>query len=99
MEDGAVRGYGVLRRCRTGFKIGPLFAETAESAEALFRSLAAEAGGEPVFLDIPEPNSAARALAARHGLAPVFETARMYRGSVPQLPLSRIYGITTFELG
>src|SRR4051812_13725204 len=40
VEDGAVRGYGVLRRCRTGFKIGPLFAETDEGAEALFRSLA-----------------------------------------------------------
>ena len=99
VEAGAVRGYGVLRRCQTGFKIGPLFAETEEGAEALFRSLAAQAGGEPVFLDLPEPNSAAQALAARHGLAPVFETARMYRGPAPKLPLSRIYGITTFELG
>src|SRR4051794_38014442 len=99
VEDGAVRGFGVIRRCRTGFKIGPLFAETAESAEALFQSLAAEAGGEPVFLDIPEPNPAARALAARHGLAPVFETARMYRGPDPQLPLPRIFGTTTLELG
>src|SRR3954466_10281222 len=43
VEAGAVRGYGVLRRCRTGFKIGPLFAETEEGAEALFLSLAAEA--------------------------------------------------------
>src|SRR4051812_6910196 len=59
VEDGAVRGYGVLRRCRTGFKIGPLFAETDEGAEALFRSLAVQAGGEPVFLDVPEPNPAA----------------------------------------
>jgi hypothetical protein len=94
-----VRGYGVMPRCRTGFKVGPLFAETKEGAEALFRSLAAEAGSEPVFLDLPEPNPAARALAIRHGLAPVFETARMYRGADPQLPLSRIFGITTFELG
>ncbi len=99
VEDGAVRGYGVIRRCQTGCKIGPLFAETKEGAEALFRSLAAEAGSEPVFLDLPEPNPAARALAIRHGLAPVFETARMYRGADPQLPLSRIFGITTFELG
>jgi hypothetical protein len=99
VQDGSVRGYGVMRRCRTGFKVGPLFAETKAGAEALFRSLAAEAGSEPVFLDLPEPNPAARALAIRHGLAPVFETARMYRGADPQLPLSRIFGITTFELG
>src|SRR5215212_8698853 len=99
VEDRAVRGYGVIRRCRTGFKVGPLFAEADEGAEALFRSLAAEANGGPVFLDIPEPNPAARALAVGHGLTPVFETARMYRGPDPQLPLSRIFGITTFELG
>jgi hypothetical protein len=99
VEDGAVQGYGVLRRCRTGCKIGPLFAETAAGAEALFQSLAAEAGSESVFLDVPEPNPEARALAARYGLVPAFETARMYRGPDPQLPLSRIFGITTFELG
>jgi hypothetical protein len=95
----AVDSYGVIRRCRTGFKVGPLFSETEEEADVLFRSLAAEAGGEPVFLDIPEPNPAAQALAARYGLSPVFETARMYRGPDPRLPLSRIFGITTFELG
>jgi hypothetical protein len=38
-------------------------------------------------------------LATRYGLVPVFETARMYRGNAPDLPLRRMYGITTFELG
>ncbi|WP_201838161.1 GNAT family N-acetyltransferase [Microvirga zambiensis] len=99
VEDGAVRGYGVIRACRSGFKIGPLFAEGEHEAELLFRGLAAEAGGAPVFLDLPEPNEAAIRLATRHGLSPVFETARMYRGETPDLPLSRIFGITTFELG
>ena len=48
---------------------------------------------------MPEPNASARALAEGAGLAPVFETARMYRGPAPDLPLPRIFGITTFELG
>jgi phosphoglycolate phosphatase-like HAD superfamily hydrolase len=48
---------------------------------------------------VPEPNAAAVALAERHGLQPVFETARMYRGPAPSEPLTRIYGVTTFELG
>ena len=98
-EDGSIRGYGVMRACRTGFKLGPLFADTEEFADLLFRGLAAEAQDAPVFLDPPAPNAEARALAARYGLAPVFETARMYRGPAPDLPLSRIFGITTFELG
>jgi hypothetical protein len=99
IEDGTLRGYGVIRPCRHGFKIGPLFADADENADVLFRALAATAKGKEVFLDCPEPNRSATALAARYGLAPVFETARMYRGPAPGLPLSRIYGITTFELG
>jgi GNAT acetyltransferase-like protein/acetyltransferase (GNAT) family protein len=99
IEDGTVRGYGVIRACRHGFKIGPLFADRDEDADLLFRALAAGAEGAEVFLDCPEPNRPATDLAARHGLSPVFETARMYRGPAPELPLSRIYGITTFELG
>ncbi|MCK0111162.1 GNAT family N-acetyltransferase [Ornithinimicrobium sp. F0845] len=98
VEDGEVRGYGVVRTCRQGAKIGPLFADTDEGADLLFRSLAARAPGE-VFLDCPEPNAAATNLATTYCLSPVFETARMYRGPAPELPLSRTYGITTFELG
>ncbi|MGO4387528.1 GNAT family N-acetyltransferase [Microvirga sp. 2YAF29] len=99
VEDGSVRGYGVVRACRSGFKIGPLFANSDSEAELLFRALASKAKGAPVFLDIPEPNEAAIRLAMRHGLSPIFETARMYRGQCPDLPLSRAYGITTYELG
>ncbi len=99
VEKGAVTGYGVLRPCREGAKIGPLFAATEADADLLFRALAAEAPPGPVFLDPPEPNAHAMALAERHGLTPSFETARMYRGLAPDLPLARIFGITTFELG
>lgn len=99
LRDGEVQGYGVIRRCREGCKIGPLFALNEADAEALFLALAAFAPGEPIFFDPPEPNPSARALAQRHGLTPVFETARMYRGPAPTLPLDRIYSITSFELG
>jgi len=33
------------------------------------------------------------------GLAPVFETARMYTSAIPPLRLERVFGVTTFELG
>jgi len=100
LRDGGIAGYGVIRACRSGHKIGPLFAEDEATAEALFAALA---GAVPerseVFLDTPADNAAALRLAARHGLAPVFETARMYRGPAPDLPLAQTFGITTFELG
>ena len=51
------------------------------------------------FLDVPEANAAAVALAQRHGMWPVFETARMYTGDAPAIAMERVFGITTFELG
>lgn len=100
LSGGNIVGYGTIRECRAGFKIGPLFADSREIAEALFLALTATTpDGAEVSLDTPEDNSAAVALAVRAGLAPVFETARMYRGADPDLPLDRIFGITTFELG
>ncbi len=97
--QGRITGYGVIRPARAGWKIGPLFADTPAIASALFAGLAAHAGGEPLVIDVPEPQGAARALAEGAGLAPVFETARMYKGPAPALPLELIFGITSFELG
>ncbi|MBW6398960.1 GNAT family N-acetyltransferase [Roseomonas sp. HJA6] len=93
------RALGVLRPCREGSKIGPLFAEDPVAARAVFAALIAEAPPGPVFLDLPEPNADAIAMAAEAGMAPAFETARMYAGAAPTLPLRMIYGITSFELG
>jgi GNAT superfamily N-acetyltransferase len=94
-----LRGLAVLRPCREGSKIGPLFAEDGATARALFADLLAAAPPGPVFLDLPEPNADAIAMAAEAGMAPAFETARMYAGAAPDLPIGRIYGITSFELG
>jgi GNAT superfamily N-acetyltransferase len=99
LEDGDVKGYGVARPCRTGWKIGPLFADRERDADVLFRALAAAAGATPIIIDVPEPNRAALALVARYGLAPDFETARMYRGRAPEVPLEGVFGVTTLELG
>lgn len=99
-KDGTgLKGYGVLRACRDGFKIGPLFADDERTAERLLSGLLARAPGAPVFLDTPEANPAAVALAARHAMTPVFETARMYRNGAPEMRLDRCFGVTTFELG
>ncbi|MET1415337.1 GNAT family N-acetyltransferase [Roseibium sp. HPY-6] len=99
VENGEVKGYGVVRRCHEGYKIGPLFADTPEIADTLFRTLAGQVKGQFVVLDTPEPNAAALLLAEKYDLSPEFETFRMYRGKVPDLPLDQTFGITSFELG
>ena len=95
----SLKGYGVLRPCREGFKIGPLFADDGETAERLLQGLIARAPRVPVFLDTPEANPAALALAARLRMTPTFETARMYRNGAPTMRLDRCFGVTSFELG
>ena len=100
VHRGRLAGYGVVRPCRSGWKVGPLAADVPELAEALLAGLAAYVPRDaPLFLDVPEPNAAAVALAERRGMTVAFETARMYTGRAPELPLSRLYGVTTFELG
>lgn len=101
VRDGRLRGWGLIRRCRQGWKIGPLEADGEAEAEALFCGLAGHASpSEAVYLDLPEPNTEALALAKRHDMRMVFETARMYTGNAaPGVPMQRLYGVTTFELG
>ena len=99
IEDGQAAGFGVIRPCRSGHKIGPLVAPSAAAAESLLSALLARIPPGPVFLDVPEPNAAAVALATRLGFQPVFETARMYTGPAPSVALERLFGIASFELG
>lgn len=100
VRDGRLAGWGLLRRCAAGRKIGPLVADDGATAHRLLDALLAVASpGEPVFLDVPEPNAAAVRAADERGMRPVFETARMYRGGAPALAIDRIWGITSFELG
>ncbi|WP_374622348.1 GNAT family N-acetyltransferase [Devosia sp.] len=98
-DAGRLRGYGTIRRCIEGWKIGPLFAETPAIAEALLATLVTPAGTDKVFIDVPEPNAAGLEMVRRLGFTAAFETARMYLGPAPALPLSQIYGVTTLELG
>jgi GNAT superfamily N-acetyltransferase len=98
-SSGKLRGFGVIRRCREGCKIGPLFADDSHTANSLFRHLATFASGGPVFLDAPENNPAAMELVQRHKMSEVFGCARMYLGPQPALKHERIFGVTTFELG
>ncbi len=100
MQNGILSGYGVIRMCHSGYKIGPLFANSPELAESLFLVLKSKVNPtEQIFLDAPEVNQSAVALAKRYNMKVSFETARMYTGEMPDMPLNRIFGVTSFEIG
>ena len=91
-------GFGAVRACQKGSKIGPLFADSKPVASALLAALAYRCEG-PLFLDVPACNHSAVELAEELGMQRVFETARMYTQYEPDISLQRTYGITSFELG
>lgn len=99
MEAGKLKGFAMLRKCRTGYKVGPLFADDSNVAEALYKACLNAAQGEPVYLDIPVSNAAATTLVKKYAATYVFECARMYYGTPPATDTQKVYGITSFELG
>lgn len=97
-EDG-LEAYGAIRPCRRGHKIGPLFATGPEAAALVHRGLVSTVPGQPYYLDVPSPNLEAMKLVRSLGLREVFRTARIYIGTPPPVPVDRVYGVTSFELG
>jgi GNAT superfamily N-acetyltransferase len=99
-RGGGLAGYGVLRPCRSGAKVGPLFADDADVAETLLTGLLAAAGeGTEVFVDMPAANPGAEALRRGGPMEPAFETVRMYLNGRPPEDVRKVFGVTTFEFG
>ena len=100
IEQDNLKGFGVVRQCYHGYKIGPLFADNSEVAETIYLGLVSRIpAGLPVYLDIPDPNSQASVLVQKFNLREVFATVRMYSRGEPHIDLDKVYGVTTFELG
>lgn len=97
--DEKMRGYGVIRKCATGYKIGPLFADNIDTAKEILLGLAAPFKKEDIFLDLVQIHKDSFKLVEAFNLEKVFETARMYKGTPPAQKMDHIYGVTTFELG
>lgn len=100
VQQNELDGYSVVRRCKHGYKIGPLFADDKIIAENLFAAMINYLPPESTFyIDTPEINSQAMRLAKLHNMKICFETARMYTKKPPDINLDKVYGVTTFELG
>ena len=98
-EGDVLRGFGVIRRCVSGYRIGPLFADNVEVADCLFLSLTKKADAFPVFIDIPDANSIGIQWAIGKGMEEVFGCERMYFGPPPDIRQDKIFGVTTLEIG
>ena len=99
IEHGELKGFAIVRKANTGYKICPLFADNEEIAENLYKACLNSVVGEPLYLDIPVINQGAVNLIKKYNATSVFECARMYFGKSPNIEIDKVFGITTFELG
>lgn len=56
MVDNKIKGFGIIRPCVHGFRLGTLVADSKNIAESLILCLQNYSKGEPVFIDVPEQN-------------------------------------------
>ena len=99
LRGDALTCYGFRRPCRSGHKIGPLYADDAATAERLLGSLLSGIPGEPVSLDVPEPNAAALGIMNDLSWQQSFGCARMVNGTAAEMKVAFVYGVTSFEFG
>lgn len=99
LNQGELSGYGVIRKAVQGFKLAPLFAEDQEVAEKLLLALANYAQGEDIYIDVPDINQEGISLVETYQMRSIFECVRMYTHTPPDLDWSKIFGVTTLEIG
>lgn len=103
-KEGGINGYGIIRPCETGFRIGPLYANDLDSAKSLCELLLAKIPGQSIIIDIPTPNIFGSMFAEYFNLEPisVANTVAMFKEQEPtQMEQSAVkcYGVTSLELG
>lgn len=99
VAGGSLEGFAVVRKLAEGYKIGPLFANSIPVAETLYKACLDSVHGEKIFIDIPVCNAGAVQLVKDYKAEYVFECARMYYGTPPEMDMNNVFGITSFELG
>lgn len=98
-EGDMLQGFAVVRKLISGYKIGPLFADNPTIAEELYKACLNAVQGEQLYIDIPVCNEAAVQLVKKYEAEYMFECARMYYGTPPEIDMDKVFGITSFELG
>lgn len=104
MDDNVIKGFGLIRRCVRGFRIGSLVADTPEIAQSLIAELLVFAQRETIFIDVPDSNPhGISCMNAFHAVrTPQEDTITMIKGTGYSNYLNqrkRQYGLFSLEIG
>ncbi len=102
LSNKKVNGYGVIRPCKIGYRIGPLYCDNIETAKDIFRMLLTNIPGQNYIVDIPSTNTFGEVFANYFNLdrVPDSDTAAMFKGADPtEIDQSKCYGVCSLEFG
>ena len=99
-KDGdTICGYGLIRKALQGYRIGPLYADTLETARHLFLALIADFPNELISLSMPLNSPFTEPLVEEFQLRVQCELQRLYLKSPLDIPYEKIAAITNFTFG
>jgi GNAT superfamily N-acetyltransferase len=103
LRSGQMVAYGLVRQAVQGYKVGPAFAVDHDAGIALLDHLFSLVEGHVVQVDIPSANVVAQKFLESRGLQAVFSCVHMVHPNgaavAAELPVQRIFGITSLEFG
>lgn len=92
-------GWGTIRPCLVGWKIGPLQATSLDIAETLIHALAEKAKASSIMIDVPDNNPSMTDLCRTKNMQEIFGCVRMYLGPPPNLKTENLFAILSLEIG
>eukprot|EP01060_Flectonema_neradi_P038557 TRINITY_DN8137_c1_g1_i3.p1 TRINITY_DN8137_c1_g1~~TRINITY_DN8137_c1_g1_i3.p1 ORF type:complete len:313 (+),score=63.53 TRINITY_DN8137_c1_g1_i3:46-984(+) len=104
-SSGKCVGFGIAHKAVVGNKLCPVIADSPSLGKHILVKLISLLGDSvgpesPVTMNVPDCNPASLEIVKSLGFTPVFETARMWKGAPPKLPIhDKIFVVTTLELG
>ena len=102
--DNQIRGFGIIRPCINGYRIGPLIADTLDIAKCLFSTLVNSVTEKSIIVDMPEGNIQGKQLMEYFRLHQITKnnTVAMTKGPVTNefvRNFNRHYAIFSLEIG
>lgn len=107
-ERGEVSGYGIIseripprEEPHKSYRIGPLYANNAETAAEILKGLIASVSETPstIYLETPGTNPLAAKLMAQFGFNKNSSMAKMYRGTPPEHDEQKIFCYSSVAFG
>ncbi|MBX9704429.1 MAG: GNAT family N-acetyltransferase, partial [Silvanigrellaceae bacterium] len=100
-NEGQVTGFGLIRPCRDGYRVGPLFADTPEQAKQIFSYLIKMVDEDKIIVDIPQKNPFSNLFVEYFGLKAISEgeTNAMLKGENIEQNFDKNYGVFSLEIG